>query len=47
MQPPPMPPEIWRELTEGYREDILNLQAQIGRDLSHWLKNDRPGSGRR
>ena len=41
MQPPPMPPEIWRELTEGYREDILNLQALIGRDLSHWLTNDR------
>jgi len=47
MQPPPMPPELWRELTEGYREDILNLQARIGRDLSHWLKNDRPGSVRR
>jgi hypothetical protein len=46
MQPPPMPPELWRELTEGYREDILNLQARIGRDLSHWLKNDRPGAAR-
>jgi hypothetical protein len=47
MQPPPMPPELRRELTEGYREDILNLQARIGRDLSHWLKNDRPGAARR
>ena len=46
MQPPPMPHDIWRELTEGYREDILNLQARIGRDLSHWLKNDRPGAAR-
>ena len=46
MQLPPMSPEIWRELTEGYREDILNLQACIGRDLSHWLKNDRPGAAR-
>ena len=41
MQPPPMPPELWQELTEGYREDILNLQNLIGRDLSHWLKDDR------
>ena len=40
MQPPPMPTQIWRELTEGYREDILKLQTLIGRDLSHWLKDD-------
>ena len=46
MQPLPMPLDIRRELTEGYREDILNLQARIGRDLSHWLKNDRPGAAR-
>jgi hypothetical protein len=43
-QPTPMPSQIWRELTEGYREDIHHLQALIGRDLSHWLKEDRPGA---
>ena len=43
MQPPPMPPDLWHELTEGYREDILKLQMLIGRDLSHWLTNDRSG----
>jgi hypothetical protein len=30
-------PELRRQLTEGYREDILKLQDLIGRDLSHWL----------
>ena len=44
---PPIPPALWRELTEGYREDILRLQSLIGRDLSHWLKNDRSGAARR
>jgi hypothetical protein len=38
-----MPPDLWHELTEGYREDILKLQMLIGRDLSHWLTNDRSG----
>jgi len=27
-----------KQLIETYREDILNLQELIGRDLSHWLK---------
>lgn len=35
--PPPIDPEIRRELTEGYREDILKTQKLIGRDLSHWF----------
>jgi hypothetical protein len=35
--PPPLDPEFSRELTEGYRSDILDLQELIGRDLSHWL----------
>lgn len=35
--PPPMPSAIWRELTAAYREDILQLQQLIERDLSHWL----------
>jgi hypothetical protein len=30
-------PQLRAELTEYYREDILQLQDMIGRDLSHWL----------
>jgi hypothetical protein len=36
--PPPIDAEIRRQLTEGYREDILKLQELIGRDLSGWMK---------
>ena len=36
--PPPVDPEIRRELVQGYREDILQLQELIGRDLSTWLR---------
>jgi hypothetical protein len=32
-----MPEEVKEQLTQDYREDILNLQGLIGRDLSHWL----------
>jgi hypothetical protein len=39
LKPPPLDPELRRELTEGYREDILKLQDIIGRDLSHWLES--------
>jgi len=34
---PPLPDKLKRELTEVYREDILELQRMLGRDLSHWL----------
>jgi hypothetical protein len=34
---PPLPDELRRELTEIYREDILELQRMLGRDLSRWL----------
>jgi hypothetical protein len=34
---PPFDPALRRRLNQGYREDILALQALIGRDLSHWL----------
>ena len=37
-RPPSLDPELHRQLTECYREDILKLQDLIGRDLSHWLK---------
>jgi Sulfotransferase domain len=33
----PFEPEVRRELIETYREDILELQGLIGRDLSAWL----------
>jgi hypothetical protein len=35
---PPLPVEVRRELTELYRDDILNLQDLIKRDLSQWLQ---------
>ena len=35
---PPIPPQTRRGLVEEYREDVLKLQALIGRDLSGWLK---------
>jgi hypothetical protein len=35
--PPPLAPEARRVLTQGYRHDILQLQALLNRDLSHWL----------
>ncbi len=34
---PPLEPELRRELIEEYREDILQLQDLIERDLSAWL----------
>jgi hypothetical protein len=42
-KPPPLPTEVRRQLTGGYREDILKLQGLIGRDLSPWLQ---AGDGR-
>ncbi len=36
--PPPMDPELRRELTEAAREDILRTRDLIGRDLSAWLR---------
>jgi hypothetical protein len=35
--PPPLDAKVRQELTRLYREDILQLQALIGKDLSHWL----------
>jgi hypothetical protein len=35
---PPPPPELRRQLTEVYREDIIRLQDMLRRDLSHWLR---------
>jgi hypothetical protein len=40
-KPPPFPPEVRRQLTDSYREDILRLQELIGRDLSAWLEDPR------
>lgn len=36
--PPPLDPEMRTRLTADFREDILQLQDLIRRDLSHWLK---------
>jgi Sulfotransferase family len=35
---PTLQPEIRRQLIEIYRQDTLNLQDLIQRDLSHWLQ---------
>ena len=35
---PPLPPDLRRGLIEDYREDVLELQSLLGRDLSHWLE---------
>jgi len=35
---PPLPPDLRRRLIEGYREDVLELQDLLQRDLSHWLE---------
>jgi hypothetical protein len=35
--PPALDPELRRELTRNYREDILGLQDLIARDLSTWM----------
>ena len=37
LAPPPFPNDLRRELTEGYRDDILKLQELIGKDLSRWM----------
>lgn len=34
---PEFPPDVRRELTAYFREDVLRLQTMIGRDLSAWL----------
>lgn len=36
--PPPIAPEMRKQLGEEYREDILQMQELLGRDLSGWLK---------
>lgn len=40
---PKMSLEAREELIAYYREDILELQKLIGRNLSHWLVNDQKG----
>lgn len=39
MHKPKFDRRLRRKLTAYYREDILQLQDLIGRDLSHWLKD--------
>jgi hypothetical protein len=38
VKPSPLSPETRKELTKIYREDILELQDLIQRDLSKWLE---------
>jgi hypothetical protein len=39
---PPLAPQLWQALTDGYREEILRLQELLDRDLGHWLVPRRP-----
>jgi hypothetical protein len=41
---PNFPTDIRQELTATYRQDILNLQDLLGRDLSHWLVPEPKGT---
>jgi hypothetical protein len=34
---PPLPPELRKELSSRFREDILKTSGLIGRKLDHWL----------
>jgi hypothetical protein len=38
--PPPLDPGFKKELTGRFRDDILELQGLIGRDLSQWLREE-------
>jgi Sulfotransferase domain len=38
VEPPPIRPEVRRQLIEVYREDVLRLQELLARDLSWWLQ---------
>jgi hypothetical protein len=38
VEAPALAPEVRKELTGAYRDDVLKLQALIGRDLSEWLE---------
>jgi Sulfotransferase family len=42
--PPPLAPDVRRELVDVFRADILQLQALIRRDLSHWLAEAPSGN---
>jgi hypothetical protein len=37
LQRPAIPPETRRRLVDAYRDDVLRLQARLGRNLSAWL----------
>lgn len=36
---PPLDLDVRRDLMDGYREDITELQRLLGRDLTHWLES--------
>ena len=38
---PPLDPALRRRLIEEFRDEILNLQTLIDRDLSHWLEGPK------
>ncbi len=38
---PPMDPDLRKQLQEKFKPEIENLSKLLGRDLSHWFKNDK------
>ena len=36
---PSLPPEVRKQLVDYYRDEMLQLQQLLGRDLSHWLQS--------
>jgi hypothetical protein len=36
-QPPRLPPEVRKELTRSFRDDIAKTSRLLGRSLEHWL----------
>lgn len=41
-KPPPLDPTVRAWLTERYREDIVQVEELLQRDLSHWLRPNSP-----
>lgn len=44
-KPPPLAPTVYAWLTERYREDILQVETLLQRDLSHWLATPSADTG--
>lgn len=43
--PEPLTPEVRRELSRYFREDVTRLSALLGRDLGHWIEGPSSVAG--